>query len=89
MKIPIYKLFVVFKPTEHSEMADVFDGEAMSIDDIGRQYKGGLQDGRIHAIFDDKREAEKEAKKVLTEKARKTLKKYGESKKLPKRLKRL
>ena len=65
MKIDINKLYVVHKPTEHSEKADVFGGRPYSLEDLFSQVRGGLMADMVHGIYTTEEEAEKEAKMIL------------------------
>jgi hypothetical protein len=55
------ELFVVFKPTFESERADIFNGQPTTMQDLFNQFKGGLTPDLIHAVYTQKREAQKEA----------------------------
>ena len=64
MKIDLDKLYVVYKPTESSEEADVFDGQPETLESLFNQVKGGLTIDMIHGIYTQPDEAKKEAKKI-------------------------
>lgn len=71
MKIDLDKLYVVYKPSRHSEKADVFDGRPDSLAGLFRQVLGGLKIEQVHAIFTTPAEAEKEANLLLKKSSRK------------------
>lgn len=68
MKIDLNKLYVVYKPTEHSEMVDVFENRPNSLEDLFSQVRGGLTFDKVHAIYTTKDGAKREAEKVFAEK---------------------
>ncbi|HNP17019.1 MAG: hypothetical protein RIG62_13920 [Cyclobacteriaceae bacterium] len=65
MKLDLNKLYVVYKPTPHSEKADVFDGRPDSLAGLFRQVQGGLKIEQVHTIYTTPAEAEKEAIRLL------------------------
>ncbi|MGK7390279.1 MAG: hypothetical protein ACNS60_08005 [Candidatus Cyclobacteriaceae bacterium M2_1C_046] len=71
MKVDLDKLYVVYKPTRHSEKADVFDGRTDTLAGLFRQVLGGLKVEQVHAIFTTSAEAEKEANLLLKKPSRK------------------
>lgn len=58
------KLFVVYKPTFESERADIFSGDASTINSLYNQFLGGLKPEMIHGFYIKKSEAEKEAENL-------------------------
>jgi len=65
MKLDLDKLYVVYKPTKHSEKADVFDGRPDTLAGLFRQVLGGLKIEQVHAIYTTPAEAEKEANHLM------------------------
>ena len=59
MKLNLSKLYIVFKPTKYSEKVDMFNGRAMSIEGLQRQFLGGLKSSEIHGIYTTLSEAKK------------------------------
>jgi len=74
MKIDLVKLYVVYKPSRHSEKADVFDGRPDTLTGLFRQVLGGLKIEQVHAIYTTPAEAEKEANLLLKKASRKKVK---------------
>lgn len=59
----IEKFWVVTKPGLVSELADIcFETDAKG---LALQFRGGLEPEEVHAIYTDREEAEKEAKRIL------------------------
>jgi hypothetical protein len=71
MKIDLDKLYVIYKPTRHSEKADVFDGRPDTLAGLFRQVLGGLKIEQVHAIYTTPAEAEKEANHLQKKPAKK------------------
>jgi len=60
----IEKLWVVVRPSPASELGDVcFETDAKG---LAMQFKGGLAEGDVHALYTGQDEAEKEAKRILS-----------------------
>lgn len=60
----ITKFWVVVKPGPESVLADVcFEADAKG---LARQFRGGLGEDEIHALYTGRGEAEKEAKRLLS-----------------------
>ena len=75
MKINLNKLYIVHKPTEYSAKVDVFDGKPDTLASLFRQILGGLRITQVHAIYTTKREAQKEADRILSAWTKKTKRK--------------
>lgn len=75
MKINLNKLYIVQKPTEYSTKVDVFDGKPDTLASLFRQILGGLRITQVHAIYTTKREAQKEADRILSAWTKKTKRK--------------
>ncbi|MFA6433731.1 MAG: hypothetical protein WCW52_03465 [Elusimicrobiales bacterium] len=59
----IEKLWVVVKPGPESVLADIcFEADAKG---LARQFRGGLREDEIHALFTGRAEAEREARRLL------------------------
>ena len=65
MKLDINRLYVVYKPSEHSEMLDVFDGQPVSLEGLFSQVRGGLTIDMVHAIYTTKNGAKRETEKIF------------------------
>ena len=65
MKLDTNKLYVVYEPLEHSEMADVFDGRPDSLEGLLRQAKSGLTGDMIHSIYTTEEEARRTATHLM------------------------
>lgn len=65
MKLDINKLYVVYQPLEHSEMADVFSGHPNSLEGLFRQVKGGLTGDMIHSVYTTEAEARRTATHLM------------------------
>lgn len=85
MKLNLNKLFVVYKPTKHSEKVDVFDGRPDTLAGLFRQVLGGLKIEQVQAIYTTQAEAQKEADRMLPTKAKKTKRKNPKPSKSPNR----
>ena len=57
MKLDLTKLYVVYKPTRHSEKIDVFDGRPDRLHGLYSQFFGGLTVDMIHGIYTTQAEA--------------------------------
>ncbi|MCX5784615.1 MAG: hypothetical protein NTX59_02905 [Elusimicrobia bacterium] len=59
----ITKFWVVTKPGPESVLADIcFEADAKG---LARQFRGGLSEDDIHALYTGRGEAEKDAKRIL------------------------
>ena len=59
----IDKFWVVTKPCPVSELGDIcFETDAKG---LALQFRGGLEEDEIHALYTSRNEAEKEAKRIL------------------------
>lgn len=59
----IEKFWVVTKPGPVSELGDIcFETDAKG---LALQFRGGLKEDDIHAMFTDHKEAENEAKRIM------------------------
>ncbi len=59
----IEKFWMVTKPGPVSELGDIcFETDAKG---LALQFRGGLKEEDIHAIYTDHKEAEKEAKRIM------------------------
>lgn len=60
----IDKFWVVALPQPESELGDVcFETDAKG---LALQFKGGFDPEEIHAVFTDRKEAEREGERILT-----------------------
>jgi hypothetical protein len=60
----VYTIFYfVLLPTKNSELADIFfEG---TIKSLAERFRGGLDETRLFGMFEDDREAEREARALL------------------------
>lgn len=83
MKLNLNKLFVVYKPTKHSENVDVFDGRPDTLAGLFRQVLGSLKIEQVHSIYTTQTEAQKEAERILPTRVKKAKRKNPKPSKSP------